>query len=149
MTDRPDDERPRFTVIIPPDRPEVRRELEEELWGEGVRVVLDRRREERRPRDLAEEGTGEPLPEGAAGHAARVMYIVSREASDKFQFVERHFADEPGIEVMYDRRHRDRREQSGPAAGWSHERRQAERRQQDTDRDLRAVGWALVRLTLP
>jgi hypothetical protein len=147
MVDYPDDETPRFTVIIPPDRPDVRRELEEELSGEGVRVVLDRRREERRPREAAEEGTEQQPLEPPARTASRVMYIVCREASDKFQFVERHFADEPGIEVMYDRRHRDRRGLPAPAPGWHDERRRAERRQQETDRDLRAVGWALVRLT--
>lgn len=146
MVEQPADETPRFTVVIPPDRPEIREELAEELSGEGVQVVLERRREARRPRSESEDAD-EPKPDlPLEAPQGPVRYIVSREAPEQFQFVESHFADVPGVQVMYDRRYSDRRAVPFPPSGAGSERRQAERRRNDTDADLRAVGWALVRL---
>lgn len=140
---------PRFTVVIPPDRPEVREELAQELSGEGVEVVLERRRGDRRPPSGAAPGDDrQPAPSTGSANPG-VMYIVSRGAPEQFQFVERHFADEPDIKVLYDRRQTDRRgAQIAPPAG-PRERRQLDRRHTDIDGDLRAVGWALVRLGAP
>lgn len=146
MVEEPPDEPPRFTVVIPPDRPDVREELAEELSGEGVRVVLERRREERRPRSDAEGADESQLDLPLDSQSTPVLYIVSRDAPEQFQLVERHFADSPGIQVLYDRRHQDRRAQSATEGKARGERRSTERRLNDIAPDLRAVGWALVRL---
>lgn len=68
----PGEDATRFTVVVPPDRPEVLDELAQELSGEGVRVILDRRRAQRRGRgkshtpDLRRgERRGEPGGEDA------------------------------------------------------------------------------------
>ncbi len=140
---------PRFTVVIPPDRPEVREELAQELSGEDVEVVLERRREDRRPPSgaAADQNRQPPPPTGSA--SSRVMYIVSRGAPEQFQLVERHLADEPDIQVLYDRREGSRRGAQAAPPGGRGERRQLDRRRTDIDGDLRAVGWALVRLGAP
>lgn len=39
---------PRFVVVVPPERPEVYEQLQEAMLGEPVRVIVDRRHEERR-----------------------------------------------------------------------------------------------------
>ena len=41
---------PRFVVVVPPDRPDVYEQLTHAMEGENVRVVIDRRRGERRER---------------------------------------------------------------------------------------------------
>lgn len=146
MVAQPDADPPRFTVIVPSDRPDVREELAQELSGEGVEVVFERRREDRRPPShaLAADDHQMSLPMGAAG--ASVMYIVSREAPEQFQFVLRHFVDESDIRVLYDRRHGDRRGALAAHPTGRGERRQTDRRRIDTEQDLRAVGWTSVRI---
>ncbi|MBI2527929.1 MAG: hypothetical protein HYV93_18330 [Candidatus Rokubacteria bacterium] len=146
MVAQASEEPPRFTVVIPPDRPDVREELAQELSGEDVEVVLERRRRERRPPSGAAAGDDRQpgLPAGSA--SPRVMYIVSRGAREQFQLVERHFADEPEIQVLYDRRQGDRRGPHSAPPAQPGERRQTDRRLTDIGGDLRAVGWALVRL---
>jgi len=42
----------RFLVVVPPDQPEVYDELTQELSGEDVGVVVDRRRGQRRQRRI-------------------------------------------------------------------------------------------------
>ena len=39
---------PRFVVVVPPERPDVYEQLQEAMSGEDVRVIVDRRREDRR-----------------------------------------------------------------------------------------------------
>ena len=146
MVAQPDADAPRFTVIVPSDRPDVREELAQELSGEGVEVVFERRREDRRPpsRALAVDDRRMSFPMGPA--EARVMYIVSRKAPEQFQFVLRHFVGGSDIRVLYDRRHGERRGALAAHPRGRGERRQADRRRIDTEQDLRAVGWAPVRI---
>ncbi len=153
-------DRPRFIVVVPPDLPDVHMELAQELSPEGVRVVLDRRREESR-RELDQSGEDprrvdrrgqlgreeeqlDLLPGPATGseEPSRLMYIVSRAHPEQYEFVRQHFADEPSVEVLFDRRQAERRAVSLPT---SQERRIGDRRRNDVEQDLRAVGWALVR----
>jgi hypothetical protein len=39
---------PRFVVVVPPERPDVYEQLQEAMSGEDVRVIVDRRHEDRR-----------------------------------------------------------------------------------------------------
>lgn len=43
---------PRFVVVVPPERPEVYEQLQEAMSGEPVSVIVDRRQEDRRHRNL-------------------------------------------------------------------------------------------------
>lgn len=146
MVAQPAEVTPRFTVIVPPDRPDVQAELAQELLGEAVEVILERRREERRPQSPAAEVDEHQLAFPVGDANPPLMCIVSRQAPGQFQFVGRHFADEREIQVLYDRRHGDRRAARLSPSACGGERRQEDRRRMDTDQDLRTVGWALVRV---
>jgi hypothetical protein len=129
------------------------------LSSDEAHVVLDRRREERRrrlePRVSDQRRAGRRGRPGGEedefgpvrlstfdhGSATRILYVISPTAPERYQFVRRHFADEPDVEVVYDRRRRERRMNQAPTAAG---RRRGDRRQNDIDEDLRAVGWALI-----
>ena len=73
---------------------------------------------------------------------AGLLFIVSREDPERYEFLRRAFADEPTVMVILDRRQRDRRMlPSKPST----ERRRNERRAVDTTRNLQSLGWQLVR----
>ena len=146
MVAQPAEVTPRFTVIVPPDRLDVQEELAQELSGEAVNVILERRREERRPQSAAAEVDEHQLAFPVGDANPPLMCIVSRQAPGQFQFVGRHFADELEIQVLYDRRHGDRRAARLSPSACGGERRREGRRRMDTDQDLRTVGWALVRV---
>lgn len=72
---------------------------------------------------------------------AGVLIVVSRTESARYKYL-RHLFGET-MDVIFDRRLGQRRQ---PALERSAaERRQADRRRADVNKDLHALGWALVR----
>lgn len=79
----------------------------------------------------------------------RILLIVSRDEPWLYWILKDQFADEAKVDVLVDRRFRDRREQDLPPTV---ERRRRDRRQSDVTSALRTRGWAVVRYpgeTLP
>jgi hypothetical protein len=74
----------------------------------------------------------------------RVLFIVSRQATSYRGYLQRAFADVDWAEVIFDRRHGERRQQESP---WMVDRRGRGRRARpDVDARVRAFGWAIVRV---
>ena len=75
---------------------------------------------------------------------ARFLYVVSSEASSQsdevYEYLRRDL-ELATVELTYDRRRGERRQQAGEARS---ERRLGERRRLDLDRDLAESGWARV-----
>ena len=74
------------------------------------------------------------------------LLVIARHDRERLDFVRRLFGQEPKVEVVVDRRSRERR---GRRTAEPVERRQQDRRQHDVSGDLRAVGWAYVRRADP
>jgi hypothetical protein len=62
------------------------------------------------------------------------LYLVDR--------VQRHFTQPDRVEVIIDRRRRQRRADGAPVPG---DRRARDRRQQDVSAELELIGWTMVR----
>lgn len=73
----------------------------------------------------------------------RRLYIVARDQAQLYERLQRDLANVPGIEVIQDRRNRQRRKLLSPAA---RERRVADRRIRDVQVDLERYGRAVVEL---
>ena len=74
------------------------------------------------------------------------LFVIARHDRERLAFVRRLFGPEPEVEVVLDRRGRERRARRAPEPI---ERRHQDRRQHDVSGDLRAVGWAYVRRADP
>jgi len=74
------------------------------------------------------------------------LFVIARHDRERLDLVRRLFGREPKVEVVVDRRSRERRGRRAPEPI---ERRHQDRRQHDVSRDLRAVGWAYVRRADP
>jgi hypothetical protein len=76
----------------------------------------------------------------------RLLFVVSRRATNHHRYLRRAFADVDWADVIFDRRRRDRRQQQSP---WVVvDRRIAGRRSRpDIDERIRTFGWAMVRLS--
>ncbi len=75
----------------------------------------------------------------------RLLFVVSRDDSSCLEYIRRYFAEEPGVEIVDDRRQADRRVARDTRTV---ERRSGqERRQQPLRGDLGTLGWVLV--TMP
>jgi hypothetical protein len=72
----------------------------------------------------------------------RHLFIVARQRPDVHALLAREFAHDRDVDVILDRRVRDRRQPGGPA---SLERRRAERRSSQERESLQAYGFGLVR----
>src|SRR5262249_30794791 len=131
------------TLVVPSSLPDVQEELARELADEDVDVVLERRGHGIWSRVAVDDVTAiPPVPASAdRPRRGRFLYVIARDDSERYRFVRQHFADQTGIEIVHDRRGGERRVHR---AALDAERRRAERRHRDIDRDLRAVGWALV-----
>jgi len=70
------------------------------------------------------------------------LFVIAQHDRERLDFVRRLFGRGPEVEVVLDRRDRERRGRPAPE---SIERRHQDRRQHDVSGDLRAVGWAYVR----
>lgn len=73
----------------------------------------------------------------------RRLYIVARDQAQLYERLQRDLANVPGIEVIQDRRNRQRRKLLSPAA---RERRVADRRIREVQVDLERYGRAVVEL---
>jgi hypothetical protein len=75
----------------------------------------------------------------------RLLFVVSRRATNHHRYLRRAFADVDWADVIFDRRRRDRRQQQSPCAV---DRRTAGRRiRPDIDERIHTFGWAIVRLS--
>jgi len=73
---------------------------------------------------------------------ARELFIVSRDRPDLYRYLTQTFADAPNVEVLWDRRTRERRRTSD---GVRAERRRGERRsRQDLDAQLESAGYIFL-----
>ena len=75
--------------------------------------------------------------------SAPFLFVIARREVERFDFVRRHFAAEPEVEVVFDRRVGQRRGLDARAP--SEERRNLDRRRRDVSPDLNSLGWAYVR----
>jgi hypothetical protein len=88
-----------------------------------------------------------PLLRGGSGDDSRVtsvrcLIIVARDAEDLWFYLTRTYGKIKGLQVLVDRRERERRQQAQPYAP---ERRQAERRRPPTvERNLRRQPFLFV-----
>jgi len=74
----------------------------------------------------------------------RLLFVVSRRATNYHDYLKRAFADVEWAEVIFDRRRVERRQQQVP---WVVERRASGRRARaDIDERVRTFGWAIVRV---
>jgi hypothetical protein len=73
---------------------------------------------------------------------SRLLFVVSRNAPERFEFLRYAFAGDDHVEVVLDRRRGDRRRDR---AGVPAERRQRERRTHHVVGDLDRAGFAVVR----
>ena len=73
----------------------------------------------------------------------RYLLIISRDEPKLYEYLKNHFAGRPDVDVVFDRRHRQRRQRTASAPL---ERRQADRRQRSVDEDLAALGVAIARI---
>jgi hypothetical protein len=74
----------------------------------------------------------------------RLLFVVSRRATNHHRYLRRAFADVDWAEVIFDRRRRERRQQQCP---WMVDRRTTGRRTRpEVDERVRTFGWAIVRL---
>jgi hypothetical protein len=74
----------------------------------------------------------------------RLLFVVSRRATNHHRYLRRAFADVDWADVIFDRRRRDRRQQQRPCTV---DRRSVGRRARpDIDERIRTFGWAIVRL---
>jgi len=74
----------------------------------------------------------------------RLLFVVSRDALDHYEYLKRAFADDEKVEVILDRRSGERRKTS---SAFQPERRRSDRRSRPLiDDRLRWQGWAMVRV---
>jgi hypothetical protein len=79
-----------------------------------------------------------------AANDPRYLFIVSRRERSLYEYAVRAFASRPEIQVIYDRRHGERRRTSETPAV---ERRRADRRVRSlVDAQIRDYGSAMVRI---
>lgn len=81
---------------------------------------------------------------GTNGKLRKQLLVVARENPHIYEYLKRMFAGNETLEVVMDRRKGDRRAQG--AAQLPERRRSADRRRQEVDQHLRALGWAIVML---
>ena len=71
------------------------------------------------------------------------LYIVARDHPELYERLRGNFTNEPGVQVIRDRRFSERRQRPKTR---SPERRQADRRSRPlVDANVRALGWGVVR----
>lgn len=73
---------------------------------------------------------------------APFLFVIARTAVERHEFVRRHFANEPEVEIVFDRRVGERRTRRLLSLS---ERRRSDRRQNDVSSDVASLGWAYVR----
>jgi hypothetical protein len=77
----------------------------------------------------------------------RFLFIVSRGNAKLASYLQNHFSGDATVQVVVDRRHGERRQQSADVAT---DRRRADRRSRPhVDKDLRLTSFAIVTLPYP
>jgi hypothetical protein len=72
----------------------------------------------------------------------RLVFVVSRQQPDRYDFLKRAFSDEETVEIVLDRRCGQRRRQSVAS---DTERRRSDRRTMDRNGEIDRLGWTLIR----
>jgi hypothetical protein len=72
----------------------------------------------------------------------RVLYVVARHEQKLYIKFTKAYAGSETIQVVLDRRQRQRRQTYSPPAT---DRRKEERRWHDITKNLKTIGWAMVR----
>lgn len=72
----------------------------------------------------------------------RVLFVVSRERSERYDSLAQAFSDDDEVQVIFDRRHADRRRQQTVIAG--SDRRRRDRRSTARAWAIRAMGWVQI-----
>ena len=75
-----------------------------------------------------------------------LLVVVARTDVNRYESFKSVFTDDAAVEVIFDRRQGDRRQRDVPVQG---ERRHGERRVQEISYELRRLGYALVRRSVP
>jgi hypothetical protein len=73
---------------------------------------------------------------------ARLLFIVSRTARERYEFLRYAFAGDDDVQVIFDRRRRERRQCD---RGHPVEQRSKDRRVESVDAELARQGYAVVR----
>lgn len=71
----------------------------------------------------------------------RELWIIPRNDPELYEYFRSHFAGRPDVDVILDRREGERRQGDGSSPV---ERRRSERRRHSVERDLAALGVAIV-----
>jgi hypothetical protein len=74
----------------------------------------------------------------------RVLFVVSREEPERFESLSQAFAGDDDVQVIFDRRHGERRRRADTPLT---ERRQRDRRSAARAWALRTIGWVRVSVT--
>jgi hypothetical protein len=91
--------------------------------------------------------TGGDAPLTLASPPDRFLFIVSRGNVKLASYLQHHFTGDTTVRVIVDRRHGERRQQTGQVAA---ERRRADRRSRpQVDKELRLTSFAIVTLPDP
>lgn len=72
----------------------------------------------------------------------RALFVVSRGDGQRYNDLSYAFAGDDSVQVIFDRRRGDRRQQP---EGRPVDRRQGSRRSRTIDAELRTLGWAVIR----
>jgi hypothetical protein len=72
----------------------------------------------------------------------RLVFVVSRQQPERYDFLKRAFSDEETVEIVLDRRRGQRRRQSVAS---DTERRRSDRRTMDRNGEIDRLGWTLIR----
>lgn len=72
----------------------------------------------------------------------RYLFVLSYNDPGRFDMVQGRLAGKDGVEVVLDRRYRERRRRDTPTGA---ERRRIDRRRHSVGETLDLLGWALVR----
>jgi hypothetical protein len=78
----------------------------------------------------------------------RELFIVARDRPDLYRYLSQTFADAENVEVVWDRRQGERRQNSQGSAPPDRRRRDRRTRQQ-VDEELRTVGYAFLTVEEP
>jgi hypothetical protein len=92
---------------------------------------------------LSPAGAARPLVSRDSS-VVRFLIVVSRQSPDRYAELRRIFGAHGNTDVIFDRRRPD---PDSPRLPGGRATRHPERRQRYVDEDLRATGWAMLRLT--
>jgi len=93
------------------------------------------------------EAIGGGAPTALTSPPDRFLFIVSRNNAKLASYLQNHFSGDATVQVVVDRRHGERRQQSTDIAT---ERRRADRRSRPhVDKELRLTSFAIVTLPAP